>query len=77
MDIRKEKNRNLINPKEIRKKVINGTQIIVLVAREVAKEFHEMIFPAMALISHILLMCFPKISRITCHRSETFNMLLI
>ena len=38
VDIRKEKNFNLISPKEIEKEVINGVQIIVLVAWEVAKE---------------------------------------
>ena len=42
VDTRKEKNLNLINPKEIEQEVISGAQVIVLVAREVAKESHEM-----------------------------------
>jgi len=45
VDTRKEKNLNLICPKEIEKEVISGTQIIVLVAREVGKESHQTILP--------------------------------
>ena len=48
MDTRKKKNLNLISPKEIEKEVISGAQIIVLVAREVAKESHEIFLPAVA-----------------------------
>ena len=48
VETKKEKNLNLISPKEIKKEVINGTQIIVLVARNVAKVSHETILPAMA-----------------------------
>jgi len=43
VDTRKEKNLNLICPKEIKKEVISGAQVTVLVAREVAKESHETI----------------------------------
>jgi len=48
VDTRKEKNLNLINPKEIEKEVIRRAQVIVLVAREVAKESHETILPKVA-----------------------------
>jgi len=45
IEIGKKKNPSLISPEEIEKEVINGTQIIVLVAREVAKETQETILP--------------------------------
>ena len=48
MDTRKEKKLNLISPKEIENEVINEAQIIILFAREVAKESHEMILPEVA-----------------------------
>jgi len=60
----KEKNLSLINPKEITKEVINGTQIIILIAREVAKESHKTIPPA---IIPFITMCFPRIFRINYH----------
>jgi len=60
VDTRKEKNLNLISPKEIEKEVISGAQIIVLVAREVAKESHETILPAVAPIITDFADMFPK-----------------
>ena len=48
MDTRKEKNLNLISPKEIEQEVISGAQVIVLIAWEVAKESHETIIPEVA-----------------------------
>ena len=44
LDTRKEKKLNLISPKEIEKEVISGTQIIVLVAREVTKNIIRRFF---------------------------------
>jgi len=48
VDTRKEKNLNLISPKEIEQEVISRAQVIVLLAREVAKESHETIPPEVA-----------------------------
>ena len=48
VDTRKEKNLNLISSKEIEQEVISGAQVIVLVAREVAKESHETILSKVA-----------------------------
>ena len=77
MEIRKEKDLNLISPKEIEREAINGKQILVLVAREVAKESHETILPAVAPIITDFVDVFPKDLRINCHRCGTFYMLLI
>ena len=44
VDTRKEKNLNLISPKEIEKKVISEVQIIILVAREVAENLMRRFF---------------------------------
>ena len=60
VDTRKEKNLNLISPKEIEKEVISETRIIILVVREVAKESHETILPAMASIITNFADVFPK-----------------
>ena len=59
-ETRKEKSLSLISSKEIEKKVINGTQIIILVAREVAKESQEMIPRAVTLIITNFADVFPK-----------------
>ena len=55
----KEKNLSLISPKEIEKE-INGTQIIILVAWEVAKESQEMIPPVATPIITKFTDVFPK-----------------
>ena len=60
VDTRKEKNLNLINPKEIEKEVINGAQVIVLIAREVVKESHETILPEVAPIITKFAKVFPN-----------------
>ena len=60
MDTRKEKNLNLISPKEIEQEVISGAQVIVLVAREVAKESHETILPEVAPIITKFVDVFPN-----------------
>jgi len=60
VETKKEKNLNLISPKEIKREAINGKQILVLVAREVAKESNKMILPAVAPIITDFTDVFPK-----------------
>ena len=44
----KREESQLNQPKEIEQEVISGAQVIVLVARKVAKESHETILPEVA-----------------------------
>ena len=56
----KRKITSLISPKKIEKEVINDTQIIIVVAREVAKESQETIPPALTSIITKFVDVFPK-----------------
>ena len=73
----KRKITSLISPKKIEKEVINDTQIIIVVAREVAKESQETIPPALTSIITKFVDVFPKDLPDQLPLMRDINMLLI